>query len=183
MYADAAAHARISARSVRLDFPARDSPSASSVNTIISRSSSSASMMLAASWWRAAKTYGVLGGERHVQRAAADQRPAATPATAISTDPGGRSAPASRRTLVTARSPLAWAISKGRGRAGCQRPQHRDLRRDSCPAAWTIKSSRSAVRKQTADAAADPAADVGVEPGAPGAAQQRGRAAVYDRGR
>ena len=60
MYADATAQARISARSVRLDFPARDRPSASSVNTIISKSSSSASMMLAAFWWRAAKTYCVL---------------------------------------------------------------------------------------------------------------------------
>ena len=49
MYDDAAAQARIRARSVRADWPARDRPSASRVNTIISRSSSSASITLAAS--------------------------------------------------------------------------------------------------------------------------------------
>ena len=49
MYDDAAAQARIRARSARADLPARDRPSASSVNTIISRSSSSASITLAAS--------------------------------------------------------------------------------------------------------------------------------------
>jgi hypothetical protein len=55
MYDDAAAQARIRARSAREDFPARDRPSASSVNTIISRSSSSASITLAASWRRTLK--------------------------------------------------------------------------------------------------------------------------------
>ena len=49
MYDDAAAQARIRARSARAGLPARDRPSASSVNTIISRSSSSASITLAAS--------------------------------------------------------------------------------------------------------------------------------------
>ena len=39
----------------RADWPARDRPSASKVNTIIRTSSSSASIMLAASWWRTAK--------------------------------------------------------------------------------------------------------------------------------
>ena len=52
MYDDAAAQARIRIRSAREDWPARDRPSASSVNTIISRSSRSASITLAASWRR-----------------------------------------------------------------------------------------------------------------------------------
>ena len=55
MYADAAAQARISARSARAGWPARARPSASSVSTIISRSGSSASMTLAASWRRTAR--------------------------------------------------------------------------------------------------------------------------------
>ena len=55
MYDDAAAQARIRIRSARADLPARDRPSASSVNTIISRSSSSASITLAASWRRTVK--------------------------------------------------------------------------------------------------------------------------------
>jgi hypothetical protein len=52
---DAAAHARIRARSARADWPARDRPSASGVNTIISRSRSSASITLAAPWRRTAR--------------------------------------------------------------------------------------------------------------------------------
>ena len=73
MYADAIAHARISARSVRLDLPARDKPSASRVNTISSTSSSSASMMLAASWCRAREHVLPLSGEADVQGTGADQ--------------------------------------------------------------------------------------------------------------
>ena len=55
MYADAAAQAKIRIRSARADCPARDSPSASKVNMIISRSSSSASITLAAPWCRTAR--------------------------------------------------------------------------------------------------------------------------------
>jgi len=53
--ADAAAQARIRTRSAREDWPARASPSASSVNTTISRSSSSASITLATPWRRTAR--------------------------------------------------------------------------------------------------------------------------------
>jgi hypothetical protein len=52
---DATAQARTRTRSARADFPARDRPSASKVNTIISASSSSASITLAASWRRTVK--------------------------------------------------------------------------------------------------------------------------------
>ena len=55
--AEAAAHTRMRARSARAGWPARDRPSASSVNTIISRSSSSASITLAVSWRRTVRMY------------------------------------------------------------------------------------------------------------------------------
>ena len=48
IYDEAAAHRRMRTRSARAHWPARDRPSASSVNTIIRRSRSSASITLAA---------------------------------------------------------------------------------------------------------------------------------------
>ena len=72
MYADAAAQARMSARSVREDFPARDRPSASRVNTIISRSSSSASMIAGGLVVPDGEHVLPLGVETDVQRPGAD---------------------------------------------------------------------------------------------------------------
>ena len=110
MYADAAAQARMSARSVREDFPARDRPSASRVNTIISRSSSSASMMLAAWWCRTVNTY-CRCASKLTYSAPPPIATSSHAAAAISTEPGARPPPASRRTLVTCRVP-----SQGPGR-------------------------------------------------------------------
>ena len=74
-------------------------------------------MMLATSWWRAAKTY-ACWAVNDTYSAPAPIRASSHAATAISADPGARSAPARRRTLVRPGSPLAWVISKRPGPRG-----------------------------------------------------------------